>query len=202
MRRNRKGPHGTGFTLVEVLVALTLIGIAAGMAYPSLQQMIHRGKIEGFARNAVLVMRETRLEAVKRGVPCVVQADLVAGDLISYADVNGDGIFNPDPAEPDFRSTDYQITRLPLPVGVSFEAPAAQLAIQGFSVVAALPERVAIFQENGSIDELGAYRIGDERGNFLEVQVAPAATAKVGIRKWDGTDWLYQGEEGGVWEWQ
>lgn len=201
MRPHRRPGHGSGLTLIEILVTLTLFMLAATMGAPALQQMIYRGKIEGFTRNSALVMREARLESVKGGFPCVVAADTEAGALVAFADLNRDGIFNPDPSSVDFRSTDYAIRDLPLPVGVAFSAPEAQAAVEGFTVIADLPSRYAVFREDGSISDVGAFRIGDERGNYLEIRVAPAATAKVSIRKWDGDAWYLHGENGKTWTW-
>ena len=49
----------------------------------------------------------------------------------------------------------------------------------------------------------GAFRIADQRGNFLEARIAAATTARVELRKWDGSEWREQGEEeeGGAWTW-
>ena len=201
MQADRASNHRQGFTLIEILVTLALFVLVALLGFPALQRSIHRGKIEGFGRNSVLVMREARHEAVRRGRPCVVVADSDAGALFAYADVNRDGIFNPAPEETDLRSTDYPIRRLALPVGLHFAAPDSQAATEGFSRIADHPGRSAVFHGNGSAYEAGAYRFADERGNFLEVRVSPAATARVSIRKWDGEAWLVQDQDGRTWVW-
>jgi len=190
-----------GFTIVEVLVIVAVIGIGSVMAYPALQQLIHRNKILGSAQSTGTLLREARFEAIKRGVPCVVHADGVTKEVIAFADVDGDLTFNPDPAETTFRATDYELRRYNLPAGVDFVAPGAEPPVSGLTALPALPWNGAVFQADGSIRDLGGIRFGDQRGNYLEARVETAASARVSLRKWDGTNWLTQGQGGKTWEW-
>lgn len=190
-----------GFTIVEVLVAVTVIAVGSVMAYPALQQFIHRNKILGSVQSAGTLMREARFEAIKRGVPCVVHANGTTNEVIAYADVDGDLTYNPDPAETTFRATDYELRRVKLPSGVSFSAPVAQPAVFGFTALPAEPWNGAVFESDGSVRDLGGLRVGDLRGNYLEARVEPAASARITLRKWDGSNWLVQGEGGKTWEW-
>lgn len=190
-----------GFTVVELLLVVTVIGIASVMAYPALQQFIYRNKILGIAQTTSTLMREARFEAIRRGVPCVVHADGATNEVIVFVDVDGDLTFNPDLTETTFRATDYELRRYNLPAGVTFTAPGAQPPIFGFTGLPTLPWNGAVFQTDGSIRDLGGMRFGDERGNYLEARVEPAASARVSLRKWDGSNWLAQGEGGKTWGW-
>lgn len=201
MRLRRLPKSSSGLTLLELVIALAVLMMVAALGIPALLQFVHRGKIEGFTRNSAMMLREARLEAVKGGFPCIVWADSGEGSLVAFADLNRDGIFNPDGSEVDFRSTDYPLRRLPLPEGVSFDAPDSQPSVEGFTTIAGLPARYAVFSEDGSINDAGAFRVGDERGNFLEIRVAPAATAKITIRKWDEDGWYLHGENERTWTW-
>ncbi len=171
------------------------------LAYPALQQFINRNKILGSVQTAGTLMREARFEAIKRGVPCIVHADGATNEVIAFADVDGDLTFNPDPAETTFRATDYELRRYNLPAGVGFTAPGAQPPVLGFTDLPAEPLNGAVFESDGSIRDLGSLRFGDQRGNFFEARVEPAASARVTLRKWDGANWLAQGEGGKTWEW-
>jgi type II secretory pathway pseudopilin PulG len=210
-RARRVGENGreAGLTLLEVLVTSTMIVIAGSMGMPALLNSVQRAKLEGAAREAVMMLHATRLEAVTRGAPTVVALDEDTGDLVAFADVDGvgsldppDGLFNPVTGDP-FRQTDYELGRYRLPVGVRFVDPDGEeglASIDGFANPVPLADQVAFFRIDGTVADDGAFRFGDERGNYLEARIAAVSTARVELRKWNGSDWREPGE-GGAWTW-
>lgn len=98
-------------------------------------------------------------------------------------------------------TTDKVVTGLgqtiELPDSVSFEAPSSEPPIT-------VPDDCFTFLSDGSVKETGAFRFADVRGNFLEVDVAPKATARVQVRKWDETvnKWYTRDQGGKAWEWK
>lgn len=122
-----------------------------------------------------------------------------------FADCNGDGIED---------AGKKSLGRFPLASNVRFLAPPALAwadAVSGLSPDPANPgaPKVAIFQGDGSVRDTGGFRFGDESGNFLEVRVAPAATARIEVRKCractdadDPTDWHAAGDGGEGWTWK
>lgn len=197
----KRPPPASGFTLLEALVVIAIIGIIVTLGFPAIQMFIHRSKIEGIARSTGMLMKEARFEAIKRGVPVVVRADKNSPEIIAYADVDGDLVFVHDATNPDDFATDYEIRRYRLPAGVTFTAPGAQPKVYGFTDLPTEDWNGAVFETDGSIRDLGAIRFGDQRGNYLEVRIEPEATARVSLRKWDGASWWAQGEGDKTWEW-
>ena len=132
--------------------------------------------------------------------------DPTARSVTAFADVNDDGEFKFDPAGgADYRTTDYQIGgTFTLPSGISFAAhdgtDAAKIA-DGFLDVPWSDTDIAVFDSDGSVRVVGAFRTGDLEGHYLEVRIEPQATARVEIRKWDGSEYLAQGEKGKTWQW-
>jgi len=194
-----------GFTLVEALIVLAVLMIALLILMPALQNMMVRSKLEGVARETAQFIHFARLEAIKQSVPAVVRVDGASGEVSAFVDVDGptsndppDGIYNPVAGDPPGQ-TDYQLGRSTIPYGVSQSAPSGQMAVDGLTAIGS--ERVVQILVDGSADSVGAYRFGDERGNFLEVRVEPRATARVTVRKWDGTAWWSRGEGGHPWQW-
>ena len=75
-------------------------------------------------------------------------------------------------------------------------------SVDGFVNPAPIPAHIAYFSIDGTVADDGAFRIADERGNFLEARIAAATTARVELRKWEGSEWKEQGEgEEGAWTW-
>jgi hypothetical protein len=179
------------------------------MGMPAFLNYVQRAKLEGAAREAVMMLHATRLEAITRGAPAVVAVDADTNDLVAFADVDGvgsedppDGLFNPVTGDP-FRQTDYELGRFRLPVGVRLIEPDGDEgidSIDGFANPLPLPGRIAFFKIDGTVADDGAFRFGDDRGNFLEARIAATATARVEIRKWDGSGWREAGEPE-AWSW-
>jgi hypothetical protein len=178
---------------------------------PALLNFMQRAKLEGAARQMVQMLHATRLEAITRGAPSVVAIDEDTGELVAFVDVDGatttdppDGLFNPKDGDP-YKQTDYELGRFRLPSGIAFVTPDGDDgvdSIDGFTNPVPIPSHIAYFGIDGSAADDGAFRVADTRGNFLEARIAAATTARVELRKWDGSEWREQGEEeGGAWTW-
>jgi prepilin-type N-terminal cleavage/methylation domain-containing protein len=212
-------PPDRGFSLVELVVVLAFLGILAGLGLPALSSFIHRSKIEGLSTQSGMLIRQARMEAMKRGVRTVVRIDVATRELIAFADVQGalatdpsDGVFNPIVGL-IHRDTDYEIGRFQLPSGVSFASPtdSGVDSVDGFVNPGNPdpPDLQAIFLTDGSVLDAGAFRLADERNNYLELRVSPQASGRVQVRKHDqllppnhdGTHWYARGEGGSPWQW-
>jgi prepilin-type N-terminal cleavage/methylation domain-containing protein len=197
MQTTALGRNPQGFSVTELLVVMVLIGIIAAFGVPALLATIHRAKVEGAVREAAGVVRTARLEAVKRGVPAGVVAQLAEGRLVLFLDASQTN---------DFAAGDPVLRDYVLPARVDFRAPDAggddSQIVFGFNTDGS--NGWVLFSSDGSADATGALRVGDVRGNFLELRVDPRATGRVEIRKWDadGSRWLSQGEGGRNWQWR
>lgn len=187
----QRGPRSAGFTLIEVLVVLAFAAIVMGLGIPALQNFIVRSRTEGFARETSMLLQRCRLQAIQSNREVVAFLD---GDEIAcFVDADRDQTFNPDEAKP-FRTADWVVGRAaPQSAHLSFTDPdgntgAASIAGFGTPWGPGGLTGAAVFQPNGSVLERGAFRIADVRDNFLEIRVAPAATGRIEVRKWqEGT---------------
>jgi len=197
----------SGFTLVETLLILAVLAIVTTMGIPSLLQQIHKGRLLAYGRELSLLMQRSRYESIRQHVGIIARLDLSTREVIAFADLDGvnagdppDGIYNPITGAVH-RSTDYEVGRATLPGTLSFAAPTAFLVVEGFTTINS--EQVAQFTFDGSVTDTGAFRFADSLGNFLEVQISPAATGKVTLQKYNEStsSWLEDGEEGLRWKW-
>lgn len=220
MPRTLFGRRG-GFTLIEALVVLAIVGIAALILIPATQKFMHRSRMEGFARQVAMVCNEARLEAIRRGVDVVVRIDTTDNDVVAFADVDGpnagdppDKIYNPVGGVSDPKRTDYEVARLHIPGDVQRIAPGTLNTEDGFTTdPLGTTQGIAVFQSSGGVIDEGAFRFGDAVKNFLEVRIAPAPTARITLRKWnpnlavnpddpdENNHWYEPGEGGKSWEW-
>lgn len=173
----RPASERRGFTLIEMMIVMALIALLAGGLYPTLQFQFARVRTMASAKQVSAVFQRARLEAIRRNTTGVVRIDIanrrVVGDV--------DGVI--------FLGL--------LSAGVDFGAPGGELVVDGFGAAGE-----AVFTVAGGVEESGAFRIiGPRDNNFVEVRIEPSATARIAIRKWDGTAFKAQGEGGVSWTW-
>ncbi|MEM7048754.1 MAG: prepilin-type N-terminal cleavage/methylation domain-containing protein [Acidobacteriota bacterium] len=196
-----------GFTILEMVVVVVIILVLAAIGWPALHKMMLRQKLHGLAQETAMQMQSAKLEAIKRGVPAVMRVDFTNDEIMTFVDFDNSGTLNPvGGARPG--ETDFVIQRRPLPETVFFWGPAdageeGPDVVNGFTAVPSAPAepRQAVFEPDGSIRDVGAYRFADPRGNYLEVIVQSEASALVRLRKWDGTAFREAGEGGKAWKW-
>jgi prepilin-type N-terminal cleavage/methylation domain-containing protein len=194
----RKGvfvPSRAGFTLLELLVTLAVLLAALLLVVPAIGPTLARVKIERATRQTSNLLARARMEAIKSANPVTVRLDATAGAFESFADVNGDGVFNPATGVPR-NTTDYRLGRFPLPDRVEIAAPGSQPAIDGLTAQGG--ERVARFLPDGSIADSGAFRLAYDGGDFREIRIEPQVTPRTRIRYWDGSAWTLKKNASGA----
>jgi len=140
--RLRPSRADTGFNLLELMVVMAIIMILAVLVIPEFRHLLRRFKLDGAVQGVAQVVAQARAEAIRRGVPVVVRADLGQNALVAFADVNATVpkkgssppdyvhalLFDPNTEIPDMDpspgvaelphgATDYQVAFYPLPGG-------------------------------------------------------------------------------------
>ena len=97
-----------GFTLVELMVTLTVIAIVAGLAAPSLMMLAPDMALRSAARDLYAKLHEAKMQAIKEsnqisvrfnGSYYYIDADgdhaYTPSAVDTFTDTNGDGVYNP-----------------------------------------------------------------------------------------------------------
>ena len=111
MFRRKQHTHQMGFTLIELMIVLVVMGVILALSAPSMLNILQRNRLQTTADNFFADLMLARSEAVKRNQPvvlcksntgsaCVTSGNWDQGWLI-YADQDADGV--KDVGEPVLR---------------------------------------------------------------------------------------------------
>ncbi len=189
-----------GFTLIELLVVMAVMLALVALGIPALQLALHESKMRGITQQVTVLMRQARLDAIKTSAQAVVQIVPSTGDgdpghVLAFSDRNSDGMLTD--GEP-------VLGNFPLPTGVAFSDCGGNTdknSIDGLSLDPNGGPNMAIFRNDGSIAAIGGFRFDDPYGNCMEIHVEPAATARMEVRKWNGSAYVTAGDNGKAWTW-
>jgi type IV fimbrial biogenesis protein FimT len=71
-RSFKSNSHSKGFTLIEVMVSLAILGILASLAAPSFSESIKRYRVNAIKDDLIASMQAARSEAIRRGTPVIL----------------------------------------------------------------------------------------------------------------------------------
>lgn len=147
----------TGFTTVELVVALAIILVVSAIALPSFMQMRQLYQLNGGASQMADILKRTRFDAIRGdgAVSCRIQVN--GTGILVWSDTNGNGV--PDPTE----------------ARTVFTGPAAPIAAPGVPGTAALATAV------GSGAAIALNPIAPANGVALTFDQRGAVTAPAGV---------------------
>jgi type IV fimbrial biogenesis protein FimT len=90
--------YSSGFTLMELMVTITIAAILLGAAIPSFTSIITSNRLTTYANELVTALNYARSEAVKRGIQVTVRSKGASTHWESgwdvFVDINGNETFN------------------------------------------------------------------------------------------------------------
>ena len=88
----------SGYTLIELLVIIAIVGLILGVAYPNFLKMQRRVALKSAAGELRAIFHLTRMRAISRGLHVGVKFVLLGGawHFATYEDGDRDGVRNDD----------------------------------------------------------------------------------------------------------
>lgn len=178
-----------GFTLIEGLVVLAIIGILAAWAVPNFRHSMIRSKLSTPVRDVERLASVARLQAVngQRHFGMAFEDHDDRSDVVKiFEDANGDGVFD--------EASEHVLQTYELPREVSFRNPGVGPACPG----------AIVYAPGGALAGTADPKVffGDNRGNYMRL-VFNHVTGQVRREKHvpgSADDWLGPSREG-EWTW-
>ncbi len=189
MRSNHPSqPVGAaGFTLLEVLIIVLIIGIMVVIAIPLTLRQLTRLRIEGFAEQTSSLMQATRGRAIRDNADHTVEwVDLDSDTVLdAISGVTGLGVETSEAVTLSFAERGLSINN---------DAPCLAETTDGKAHVAP----PLSYDSRGTANDLVAFCLEDPAGNILQIAVdTPGGPPK--IRKYLPAAGKFSPE---VWEWE
>lgn len=179
---NPQTVHRCGFSLVEMLVVMAVLGVLSALAAPSFAGLIERYRIDAVHDELLASLQLARVEAIRQGVPIVMERQTGCGTVLDsgrnwscgwqlYADLNGN--FNRDaPSEPVL-----QTSSLPPHTGLhkSANQPLSRVWADRFGQIQPLALHFRIQPVNGNLANGGILCMG-AGARFRWIQGASTCT--------------------------
>jgi prepilin-type N-terminal cleavage/methylation domain-containing protein len=92
--QSRIGARSSGFTLLELLIALGVVLIVAAIVTPQAATFINNYKLRSSASQLAGMVQQCRINSVRTNSVIGVQSAIVGGRQQIWVDLNGDGAYN------------------------------------------------------------------------------------------------------------
>jgi len=177
-----------GFTLIEVIIVVAIIGIMVVIAIPSISGWLPNYRLKGAARDLYLMMQKTRMEAVKRNRNTAIEFD-VTNKKYSFCD-NWDSTASPAACVGNSQVID--LSSVGSGVGYGQGNATSAVAASGFgnyvtyTLSSPPPDDVVIFNPRGLCNS--GYVYLDNKDNTAYA-VGSLTSGVIRILRWQGGSW-------------
>jgi type IV fimbrial biogenesis protein FimT len=118
MELRNKTKSTSGFTLIEVMVVIAIIGIMSAIAVPSILDKLPDYRLRSVARDIVSCLQEAKMRAVKENATAAIMFDVANNQYTAWVDNGSSG--GAGNWWPDTNVGEIVFKQITLPAGIRF----------------------------------------------------------------------------------
>lgn len=184
----KQAPKKTrGFSLVEMLVILTMISILAGLSGMALFSWMGQADLKRAARTLVSLCQTARIEAIKRNTQTAVVFNGAASSCSVFLSPGADNDWNTEADNTllrKFALTDIARGSISFGAGTATTGPNGSGAIGSFFP----PSARFVFDSRGGSTSLGTAYVQDNSGNSIAIRMQ-SMSGSFRTWSWRGSAW-------------
>jgi len=165
-------PQQRGFTLIEVVVVIAIIGIISAIAIPNYLGWIPKYRLKAAARDICSNMQKTKIRAVKENHDWAV--------VINETE-NSYTVYSSEGSTPGWNDGDetiaFKVELNSIPGNMLFEGPANETSAS-----------LIVFTAAGVCSVAGNIYLSD-RNNTAYYRIQTTSPGAITLKKWTGTTW-------------
>lgn len=151
MRNNK------GFNLIELLIVLAIMGIAAVIAVPNMANLVRKNRIENFTRRIYSDLMNARIMAMDRNMMHFIRINTATNSYEVYADTSNIGT-----NYGKYDAGDTRVLQRSGPDLVSFTFTGAKPANEQIEDTFTSPDHTAVFNARGLAENSGTICVGQK----------------------------------------
>ena len=171
--------------MIEMMVAVAILGIAAGLAWVNILEWLPKYRLKTATREMISLMRQVKMEAATQNRSMQIVFDASSSPGFYFLDTDTDG--TPDPGEKRINFADYSS-------GVGFGSGNAITNWGGGTINSSVTfnfggTTLVRFTSRGMASTSGTVFI-DNINNDVCYAITVLTTGSINLREWTGNTWL------------